>query len=248
MKFRLEICADSIGSAIIAQEAGAQRLELCESLMEGGVTPSAGKIESVRQNLEISLHVIIRPRGGDFLYNGVEYDIMRRDIVRCGEAGVDGVVFGILTSEGYIDIERTARLVEEASPMSVTFHRAFDMCCDPIRGVADVIATGAERLLTSGQSNDAASGSALIAELVRLSGTNLIIMPGGGLNASNIKMVAETTGASEFHMSGRSYAESAMLFRREGISLGSKSPDDEFKIMTADSDKIRNVINMLKMI
>lgn len=248
MQFRLEICADSVASAIIAREAGAHRIELCDSLIEGGITPSAGKIESVRQNLDIALHVIIRPRGGDFLYNKIEYDIMRRDIERCGEAGVNGIVIGILTSDGNIDIERSARLIGEARPMSVTFHRAFDMCIDPLRGVADVIATGADRLLTSGQMNDAASGAAIISELVKKAGSKLIIMPGGGLNESNIRTVAEITGASEFHLTGRKTTESQMTFRRKGISMGGIIPGDEFKMKAADPDIINNIVQILKMI
>lgn len=248
MQFRLEICVDSVDSAMVAQEAGAHRIELCDSLIEGGVTPSAGKIESVRQNLDIKLNVIIRPRSGDFLYSGLEYDVMRRDIERCGEAGVDGVVFGILRSDGYIDVDRTAHLVEVARPMSVTFHRAFDMCNAPFRGIKDIIATGADRLLTSGQKNDADSGVDLIARLVKKAGTKLIIMPGGGLNASNISRVAETTGATEFHMTGRSTSESGMKFRRSGITMGGISFSDEYKIKTADRDLIRNVVTILKMI
>jgi len=248
MQFLLEICADSADSAIIAQEAGAQRIELCDSLIEGGITPSAGKIESVRQNIDIALHVIIRPRGGDFLYTGVEYDIMRRDIERCGEAGADGIVLGILTPEGNIDIERSARLIEEARPMSVTFHRAFDMCIDPYRGIEDVIAAGADRILTSGQMNDAPSGAAIISDLVKKAGSEIIIMPGGGLNLSNIKKVAEITGAQEFHLTGRKSIESSMLFRRKGISMGGNTSDDEFKQKLADPQVIKNIIQLLKMI
>jgi copper homeostasis protein len=248
MQFSLEICADSVGSAIIAQESGAQRIELCDSLIEGGVTPSQGKIESARQNLDISLNVLIRPRGGDFLYNGIEYDIMRRDIERCGEAGADGVVLGILTAAGSIDVERTARLIEEARPMTVTFHRAFDMCKDPLKGLSDIIATGADILLTSGQKNDAESGALLISELVRKGGSRIIIMPGGGLNETNIAAVARTTGASEFHLTGRKTIESAMLYRKTGISMGGLNSTDEFKIKAADPDLIRNIVHILKMI
>jgi copper homeostasis protein len=248
MQFRLEICADSVDSAIVAQEAGAQRIELCDSLIEGGITPSAGKIGYARKNLDIALHVLIRPRGGDFLYSGVEFDIMRRDIERCGEAGVEGVVIGILTPDGSIDIERTARLIEEARPMSATFHRAFDMCNDPFKGLADVIATGADRLLTSGQMNDVSSGTAIIRELVGKAGTKLIIMPGGGLNASNIRTVAETTGAAEFHMTGRKTIESGMIFRRKGISMGGINSIDEYKMKSADPELIRNIVQILKMI
>ncbi len=139
MGIKLEICVDSVESAINAQIAGADRVELCDNLTEGGTTPSYGTIISTRSNLDIGLHVIIRPRGGDFLYSDLELDIMRRDIEMCGESGVDGVVLGILQAGGAIDIERTAKLAEFANPMSITFHRAFDMCNDPVKGIEDVI-------------------------------------------------------------------------------------------------------------
>jgi copper homeostasis protein len=248
MQFRLEICADSVASALIAQEAGAHRIELCDSLIEGGITPSSGKIESARKNLGIPIHVIIRPRGGDFLYSEIEYDIMRRDIERCGEVGVDGIVIGLLTHEGSVDVDRTSLLIEEARPMSVTFHRAFDMCRDPFRGLSDVISTGADRLLTSGQMNDAPSGASLIAELIKKAGTKIIIMPGGGLNASNIRSVALTTGALEFHTTGRKSTDSAMIFRKTGISISGTGASDEFKMKSADPEAIRNIVAILKMI
>jgi len=151
MEFKLEICVDSAISALNAQSAGADRIELCDNLGEGGTTPGYGMIISARNNLSIGIHVLIRPRGGDFLYSDTEYDIMRRDIELCGENGIDGIVTGILLPDGTIDVERTARLIEFAYPMTATFHRAFDMCADPVRGIEDVIATGASRLLTSGQ-------------------------------------------------------------------------------------------------
>jgi len=153
MDFKLEICVDSIESAINAQVAGAHRIELCDNLPEGGTTPSFGMIASVRANLSIGIHVIIRPRGGDFLYSDTEFDIMRRDIEMCGEAGVEGVVIGILRTNGSVDTERTSKLVELAQPMSVTFHRAFDLCSDPFSGLQEIIETGASRVLTSGQKN-----------------------------------------------------------------------------------------------
>ena len=145
MNFKIEICVDSVQSALLAQDAGASRVELCDNLPEGGTTPGYGTIVSARNNLSIGLHVIIRPRGGDFLYTSHEYDIMKREIDICGEAGVDGIVLGILKSDGSIDVERTARLIEVAKPMSATFHRAFDMCQDPVQGLEDIIASGADR-------------------------------------------------------------------------------------------------------
>ncbi|MGD0756540.1 MAG: copper homeostasis protein CutC, partial [Bacteroidales bacterium] len=167
MKFSLEICVDNIESAINAQKAGADRVELCNNLPEGGTTPGFGTVSLTRINLNIDLHVIIRPRGGDFLCTYPEYDIMRRDVDACGACGVDGIVVGILRSDGTIDVERTAKLIEFARPMSATFHRAFDMCNDPLKGLEDVIATGADRLLTSGQTNKAVEGIELISQLIR---------------------------------------------------------------------------------
>jgi len=223
MDFKLEICADSVESSLIAQMAGADRIELCDNLNEGGTTPSYGKITAARDNLSIGLHVIIRPRRGDFLYTDTEYDIMRRDIDICGENGVDGVVLGILGPDGGIDIDRTAKLVEFSYPMSVTFHRAFDMCNDPVQGLEDVISTGASRLLTSGHKNRVPEGMEQLKVLVKQAGTRIIIMPGSGLNESNIVSAAKITGAREFHLTGKKIIRSEMIFRKEGIAMGSIS-------------------------
>jgi copper homeostasis protein len=248
MDFRLEICVDSVESAVNAQTGGAHRVELCGNLSEGGTTPSYGTILSVRNNLTIDVNVIIRPRGGDFLYSDTEYDIMRQDIDMCGECGVNGIVIGILHPDGEIDVERTSRLIELANPMSVTFHRAFDMCNDPFRGLQDIISSGASRLLTSGQKNNAFDGAGLIAKLVKKAGSRLIIMPGSGLNESNIAEVASITGASEFHLSVRSSTYSEMIFRREGIDIGGVTDIPGFSRRIADPERIKNIINILKMI
>jgi copper homeostasis protein len=246
MKYELEICADSVDSALIAQSAGSSRVELCANLIEGGTTPGCGTIVAARNNLSIGLNVIIRPRGGDFLYSDVEYDIMRRDIDICGECGADGIVIGILRSGGAIDIERTAHLIEFARPMNVTFHRAFDMCSDPIQGLEDVISAGAERLLTSGQKNSAKDGAELIARLVTLAGERIIIMPGGGINIANIAQIANATKAKEYHLTGRKVIESDMIFRRQGVSMGGIPEVAEFSRKVADEDTIRKIIETLK--
>ncbi len=248
MDFRLEICVDSVESAVNAQTGGADRVELCGGLAEGGTTPSYGMILSVRNNLSIDLNVIIRPRGGDFLYSDTEYDIMRRDIELCGECGVNGIVIGILLSDGEIDTERTAKLVELSNPMTITFHRAFDMCSDPFRGLQDIISAGATRLLTSGHRNKAAEGAELIGKLLKKAGSRIIVMPGSGLNESNIAEVARITGASEFHLSVRNITESEMIFRREGMTIGGVPDIPEFSRKIADPDRIKNIINILKMI
>lgn len=248
MNFFLEICVDNVESAIEAQNAGADRIELCNNLMEGGTTPGVGTICSARSNLTIGLHVIIRPRGGDFLYSRLDYDIMRRDIGSCGECGADGIVLGILLPDGSIDIERTAKLTELARPMSVTFHRAYDMCNDPFKGLEDVIATGADRLLTSGQKNSAEEGVGLINQLIIQAGKRVIIMPGSGINSSNITHIAVTTRANEFHLTGRKIIDSEMIYRKEGISMGGTSGIPEFSRKVADPDMIRCIISNLKMI
>ena len=247
MKYRLEICVDTVESAIEAQEAGADRIELCNNLVEGGTTPGFGTICSARNNLSISLNVIIRPRGGDFLYSDVDFDIMKREIDSCGECGIDGIVLGILERDGSIDIERTAKLIEFARPMSATFHRAFDMCNDPFRGLEDVISSGAERLLTSGQKNRAEDGVELIKKLIAAAGDRIIVMPGSGINDSNIAKIAQCSGAKEFHLTGRKVIESEMSYRKQDISLGAGSNISDFSRKVADADMIRSIISNLKM-
>jgi copper homeostasis protein len=248
MEFKLEICVDSAISALNAQSAGADRIELCDNLGEGGTTPGYGMIISARNNLSIGIHVLIRPRGGDFLYSDTEYDIMRRDIELCGENGIDGIVTGILLPDGTIDVERTARLIEFAYPMTATFHRAFDMCADPVRGLEDVIATGASRLLTSGQQNKALDAVELIRQLVIQAGERLIVMPGGGIDETNAAQIITATKAKELHLTGRMEIDSEMIFRRQGISMGSLPGNPEFKRKIADPEKIKKIIESLKII
>ena len=248
MNFKLEICVDSVESALNAQIAGADRVELCANLIEGGTTPSYGTIISARSNLNILLHVIIRPRGGDFLYTDIEYDIMRRDIETCGESGVDGIVIGILTADGKIDIERTARLVEFSKPMSVTFHRAFDMCSDPVKGLEEIIQSGADRLLTSGQKNTAVEGSDMINKIVKLAQGRIIIMPGSGVDEYNIGRLAKKTGAGEFHLTGRKSIDSEMRFIQQGISMSGNIDINEFSRKVADAEKIKRIIQILRTI
>ena len=248
MDYRLEICVDTVESAIEAQYAGADRVEFCDNLIEGGTTPSYGSVVSARNNLNIGLHVIIRPRGGDFLYSDLEYDIMRRDIEICGESGVDGIVTGILLPGGNIDVDRTAKLFEFAYPMSTTFHRAFDMCNDPVQGLEDVISAGAARLLTSGMKNKAQDGIELIRQLVIQSGDRLLIMPGGGLDETNAALILTATKAREIHLTGRRIIESEMIFRRQGINMGGVPGVAEFSRKVADPERIKKIAEILKMI
>lgn len=244
----LEVCAGSLASALAAQKGGAFRIELCDNLYEGGTTPSIGTIELARQMLSIRLHVIIRPRGGDFLYSDLEYQIIKRDIERCNQAGVDGVVIGFLTADGKIDIERTREIVQLARPMAVTFHRAFDMAVDPFEALEHLKLTGVDRILTSGQKNQAPDGAELISQLIEKSGDKIIIMPGGGLSEHNISDFAHKVKASEYHATLRHTVESGMNFRRDDVFMGGLSSIPEFSILETDPERVAEMLSKLQLI
>lgn len=241
----IEICLDSVESAIIAQEAGADRVELCANLSEGGITPSLGMIQAVRQAIDIPIHVMIRPRGGDFYYSDHEFEVMQKDISTVKLAGVDGVVLGILKPNGYVDIERTNMLVELARPMSVTFHRAFDMANDPMQSLEDIIHTGADRLLTSGQHETAWEGMAVIARLIEQANDRVVIMPGSGINETNVEALLATTQAREIHLSAGSRVESSVQFRPANIHLENYSSKTAYQMYRANPGKIKRLREIL---
>lgn len=195
----LEVCVDSIASAIAAESGGAHRLELCANLPEGGVTPSAGMIAMVRKRVSIPLHVLVRPRPGDFCYTPDEFEVMKRDIVLARQLGANGVVLGILTTDGTVDVPRTSELIRVARPLSVTFHRAFDMITDHSLALEDVIHTGANRLLTSGGAPTAAEGVKAIAELVAASRDRVTIMACGKIRENNVRSLLAATRVREVH-------------------------------------------------
>ena len=237
---KIEICANSVESAVKAQEGGAYRVELCAGIPEGGTTPSFGDIRMARQLLQkTKLHVIIRPRGGDFLYSKLELDIMLHDIKVARQLGADGVVFGCLTAEGNVDIPAMKMLMNAVGDMSVTFHRAFDMCKNPQEALEQIIALGCNRILTSGQEPNAVKGIPLLKELVKQADGRIIIMPGCGVNPSNILQIAEETGASEFHFSGRSIYESGMIYRNPKVSMGGTVKIEEYEKDVTNPDIVK---------
>ena len=239
-KLIIEVCVDSVESAMAAERGGADRVELCDNLLEGGTTPSAGAIAIARKRLGIKLHVIIRPRGGDFCYSEVEFAVMRHDVALAKQLGADGVVIGILTSDGEIDIERTRELIELARPLSITFHRAFDMSRDPYRALEDLIGLGDDRILTSGQEPSVIEGLDLIAELVQIAGDRVIIMPGGGTERNVDKVVARS-GVCEVHVTGTTSVESAMHFRNQRVFMGGELRPPEYTRLTTDPERIRQL-------
>lgn len=240
----LEICAGSVESAIAARDGGAKRIELCAALEIGGVTPSAGLIAEARKVEGLTLNVIIRPRGGDFLYNSYEAAAMEQDIRNCKLLGCDGVVIGALTPDGEIDTTLCQRLIDAADGMSVTFHRAFDMCRDPRKALEELIAMGCDRVLTSGQAATAEAGIPLLKELVEQADSRIIIMPGCGVSSSNAARILQATGATEIHASARKSVGSGMLFRHSGVSMG--TPDsDEYARKETDVDEVRNIVKQI---
>lgn len=244
--YKFEICANSVESCVEAQRGGADRVELCAGIPEGGTTPSYGDIVMARKLLiTTKLHVIIRPRGGDFLYSDLEREIMLEDVRMARRLGVDGVVFGVLTSDGDIDMDFMCQLMAESEGMSVTFHRAFDVCRNPFVALEQIIELGCDRILTSGQMPKAEDGVDLLKQLVEKAGDRIIIMPGCGVNAGNIAKIAQITGAKEFHFSARSKHESGMQFRKSRVSMGGSVMIDEYSRDVTDELIVKDIIAKL---
>ncbi len=265
MIFRLEVIGFNIESCILAQAAGAHRIELCDNPGEGGTTSSYGFIKAAREVLKIELYPIIRPRGGDFLYSDVEFEVMKTDVKICKDLGCDGVVIGILNTDGTVDKKRCAALVQIAYPMGVTFHRAFDRTRKPLlelrsfpyqgtpkggdldsaelkfysQALEDVIEIGCERILTSGLIPNALDGAETLAALIKQADERIIIMPGSGVRADNIVELAQKTGAVEFHTSARINIESKMNYTNEAMK-------ESLKSVTVDVDEIKTIITNLK--
>lgn len=237
---KIEICAGSVTSALVAEQGGAYRVELCDNLKEGGTTPSYGMLLLARKNLSIKLFSIIRPRGGDFLYSDLEFEVMKADIVRCRELGCDGVVFGILKANGEVDIERCLELKKIAGNMETTFHRAFDRCKNPFKALEEIIEMGFERILTSGMKNTAIKGASLISELTKQAAGRISIMPGAGIRPENLKELINQTGATEFHSTAKGKIKSKMLFRE--IKTGTF--EEEFFLEQTDTAVVKALVKI----
>lgn len=239
MNHALEICCYNYRSAIIASEAGAQRIELCADPAGGGVTPDFGTIKLVREKVPIALYPIIRPRAGDFLYSEQEFEIMLNNIILCRQIQCDGVVIGMLNADGTVDKQRCRKLVEAAYPMGVTFHRAFDRTVDPFAALESIIEIGCERVLSSGQRPHATEGASLLKQLIELRGDEIVIMPGSGVRAENIAALATETGAKEFH-------SSAGITIKSGMEFVQQSMQETNDLFTASDVEIRNMISALQ--
>ena len=236
---RLEIAANSLASANAARDGGAHRIELCASLGEGGLTPSQATIALAREALAIPIHVLVRPRAGDFLHAARELETMCRDIEACARLGCDGVVVGVLDADGNVDRAACATLIEAAGSLDVTFHRAFDMTRDPFAALEDAIALGCARVLTSGQRANALEGAEMIRALIDRAAGRIAIMPGAGIDSRNVAAIRDATGAMEFHASAKRAIDSRMRYRPERLT------DMQGGEVRTDRDEVRRIVNAL---
>ena len=239
MDCKLEIIGFNIESCIAAQEAGADRIELCGGPGEGGTTPSYGFIKAAREKLHIDLYVMIRPRGGDFFYSDEDFQIMKNDIAVCKELGCDGIVTGILNKDGEVDKKRCKQLLDLAYPMEATFHRAFDRVANSSEALEDIIESGFERILTSGLKPKAIDSIDILAQLIKQSDERIIIMPGSGVNAENIISIAEGTGAKEFHSSASFPKKSEMEFQN-------KQMNETLNDIAVNTDQVKKMLQLLQ--
>ena len=238
----VEVCLDSVESALAAEEGGADRVELCDDLVEGGTTPSAGMIAATKDAVSLGVMVMIRPRGGDFCYSSRELDVMARDIEVARDLGADGVVFGVLEANGQVDEDATRRLVDLAGPMSTTFHRAFDVARDAGEALESLVRLGIDRVLTSGRQASVVDGLETIRELRARASGRLEVMPGCGITATNADRVVRETGACEIHVVGTKTVSSAMTYRNPRVFMGTDEARSEYERTVTDADAIRTLV------
>lgn len=243
MNYTLEICSNSVQSALNAQSAGATRVELCDNLWESGTTPSHGAIKKARALLEIQLFVLIRPRGGDFVYSDLEFDIIKEDIIACKDMGVDGIVSGVLNTDNTIDIERTKELIALSRPLPFTFHRAFDVTPNLPQSLDQLISLGADRVLTSGGRDSAPDAHEVINQLCQRGKDQINILPGGGINEANIAKLF-STGCREFHLTGNALRKSPA--QEVSLKLNGTTSIPERDYFESSTEQIKKVIDQLE--
>lgn len=241
----VEVAIDSVAGARAAEAAGADRLELCASLVEGGLTPSLGAIDAVRAAVALPVFAMVRPRAGDFAYDAAEFDVMLRDVAWLRAAGANGIVTGVLRPDGHVDRERLRALVAAAAPLPVTFHRAFDLCADPAAALEGLVAAGVARVLTSGQAADAPRGVEAIARHVARAGDRLVVMAGAGVRPDNVRELVVRSGVREVHLSATVWRAGAMQFRREGVPMATTAPPDEHSRRETDGAAVAAVVAAL---
>ena len=244
-KYILECCVDSVESAINAANGGASRIELCSNLIIGGTTPDVALVKEIRKHTDIRIHALIRPRFGDFCYTTCEMEIMKSQIRALKEAGVEGVVIGVLDIDGNLDVRKMKELLQEASGLSVTLHRAFDMCRDPYEALEQAISLGINTILTSGQKQSAWEGRELLAELIKKADSRIDIMAGAGIGAEVIEKLIPVTKGTSFHMSGKITLDSPMKYRKEDVSMGLPSLS-EYEIWQTSEEAVRAACQILK--
>ncbi|MHB1023585.1 MAG: copper homeostasis protein CutC [Acidobacteriaceae bacterium] len=241
----LEVCVETVEAAIAAERGGANRIELCIALYEGGLTPSYALMQQTLKHVSIPVYMMIRPRGGDFFYSEIEFEIMKQDILQARALGAAGIVLGILKSDGTVDIGRTRQLVELARPMKVTFHRAFDSSADLMRSLEDIIQTGSDCILTSGGAAQITNGAEVAAVLLQKAAGRIEIMIGGGVKASNARQLFEQTGVSNFHASLRTPVPSPMEFRKTEMRVGAETERDYIRF-TVKEGSVRELVGLLQ--
>lgn len=244
-KYILECCVDSVESAINAESGGASRIELCSNLIIGGTTPDFALVREIRKHTEIRIHALIRPRFGDFCYSEYEMEIMKEQIRFLKEAGVEGVVIGVLDVDGNLNKGAMKELMDAADGLSITLHRAFDMCCDPYAALEDAIALGVNTILTSGQKQSAWEGRELLAELIEKADGRIDIMAGAGISATTIEKLVPFTKGTSYHMSGKVTLDSKMKYRKADVSMGLPSLS-EYEIWQTSEESVRAAVEVLK--
>ncbi|MBO6049287.1 MAG: copper homeostasis protein CutC [Spirochaetales bacterium] len=245
MRPLIEICLEDVKSVLAAQEGGADRVELCSDLFEGGLTPSLGTVLTAKKLAQIPINCMIRPRGGDFCYSDLEFQAMKEDVQAFKKAGVNGIVFGILTPEGDVDMERSREVIKLARPLSVTFHRAFDMTRDPYKALEDLIELGVDRVLTSGQEASVPEGADLLADLVKKADGRIIVMPGCGISERNFPKIHAKINASEYHVHLPAEERSLMKFHPGHIYMGGLLRQSEFTVTHTDAARVQARVEKL---